>query len=242
MHPNRYTLLALAALGYALAAPLAAQETGATPEAPAADAAPAPAAETPAPAAPEAAPAADPAAPNAPTGAAPAPAAPAQPEIAVTEHGDWEVGCLAGTANCEMQQVAADPQGNPVLLVRVIKLPVGSDAPALVIFNTPLGTLLPPGLGFQIDSGETTALPFEWCVQEGCVVRLGLRDPDIAALKRGRAVKLTVISIADAQNPVSLDLSLSGFTAAYDSLTPPAGPAAPANPAAATPAPAQPQQ
>ncbi len=224
MHPNRYTLSALTALGLALAAPLAAQDT----TAPAAEAAPAapeaPAAATPDPA-PDAAPAPDAdAVPDA------APAAPAQPEISVTTHGDWEVGCLAGTTNCEMQQVAADPEGNPVLLVRVIKLPAGSDAPALAIFNTPLGTLLPPGLGFQVDTGPTASLPFEWCVQEGCIVRLGMREPDITALKRGRGVKLTVISIADAQDPVELSLSLAGFTAAYDSLTAPAGPAAPANP------------
>ena len=229
MHLNRHTFLAVAALGCALAAPLAAQETGAT-EAPAteaAPAAPAPAAETPA-----ATPAPAPAAPQAAPAAPATPAPPPQPEIAVTEHGDWDVGCLAGTTNCEMQQVAADPQGNPVMLVRVIKLPEGSDAQALAIFNTPLGTLLPPGLGFQIDTSPASSLPFEWCVQEGCIVRLGLRDPDIAALKRGRAVKLTVISIADAENPVSLNLSLTGFTAGYDSLTAPAGPAAPANPQA----------
>ncbi len=123
--------------------------------------------------------------------------------------------------------------------MRVIKLPAGSDAPALAIFNTPLGTLLPPGLGFQVDTGQAASLPFEWCVQEGCIVRLGLRDPDIAALKRGSGVKLTVISIADAQKPVELNLSLSGFTAAYDSLTAPAGPPAPATPAPAAPEPQQ---
>ena len=142
----------------------------------------------------------------------------------MTQHGDWEVGCLAGTTNCEMQQVAQDAEGNPVLLVRLVKLPAGSDAPALAIFNTPLGTLLPPGLGFQIDSSPAAALPFEWCVQEGCIVRLGLRDPDLDAMKRGRSVKLTVTSIADPQEPVALELSLAGFTAGYDSLTAPDAP------------------
>lgn len=220
MKSTRSSFLAAAALGLAIAVPAAAQDATApaataTPDAPAAAPAEAPAA------APEAAP------------APAADAAPAEPEITVTEHGEWDVGCLAGTTNCEMQQVAQDAEGNPVMLVRVVKLPQGSEAPALAIFNTPLGTLLPAGLGFQIDTAEPAALPFEWCVQEGCIVRLGLRQAEVDALKRGRAVNMQVTSIAEPAAPVKLTLSLAGFTAAFDSLTTPAAqPAASATPAA----------
>lgn len=237
MHLKRFLLLSAAGLAVAVAAPGRAQDAAA----PAADT---PAAETPAAPAPDATatpPAPDPSAPAVPPalaapaapGATQAPAAPAQPEIAVTQHGEWEVGCIAGTTNCEMQQVALDASDNPVILVRLLRLPAGSEAEALAIFNTPLGTLLPTGLGFQIDSGQAATLPFEWCVQEGCVVRLGLREPEITAMKRGATVKLVVSSIADANAPVELSLSLTGFTAAYDSLGVP-----PAQPAPAAPAPA----
>lgn len=163
-----------------------------------------------------------------------APSAPPQPEITVTKQGDWEIGCVAGTSNCEMQQVALDAAGNPVVLVRVVKLPEAQEAEALAIFNTPLGTLLPTGLGFQIDAGEAGTLPFEWCVQEGCIVRLGLRGEEVAAMKRGSAVKLRVASIADPDQPVDLTLSLTGFTAGYDSLGIPEAPAGQAEPAPAT--------
>lgn len=227
MKSTRSSFLAAAALGLAIAVPAAAQDATApaataTPDAPAAAPAEAPAAPAEAPAAtPDAAP------------EAAADAAPAEPEITVTEHGEWDVGCLAGTTNCEMQQVAQDAEGNPVMLVRVVKLPQGSEAPALAIFNTPLGTLLPAGLGFQIDTAEPAALPFEWCVQEGCIVRLGLRQAEVDALKRGRAVNMQVTSIAEPAAPVKLTLSLAGFTAAFDSLTTPAAqPAASATPAA----------
>jgi invasion protein IalB len=220
----RILVLTAAAVGYAAAGPVASQDAAApTTTAPAA-AAPA---GTAAPAA--VAPAAAPQAP------APAPAAPAQPQIDVTMQGDWEIGCISGTTNCEMQQVARDTTNNPVLLARVLKLPAGSDAQALMILNSPLGTLLPAGLSFQIDTAQAATLPFEWCVQEGCVVRLGLREPDIAAMKRGKGIKLVVTSIADPQQPVNLTLSLSGFTAAFDSIAvppPPPATAAPATPAA----------
>lgn len=220
MHPRRHSLLLAAALGLAAAAPLTAQDAAAPDEAPAAveaePAADAAAAETTA-AEGETAGEAEAAAEAAPADAA----APAQPQITTTRHGDWEVGCLEGTTNCEMQQLALDSDGNPVILARVVRLPAGSEAEGLAIFNTPLGTLLQPGLGFQIDTGERAALPFEWCVQEGCIVRLGLRGEDVAAMKRGRAANLTVASIAAPDQPLTLTLSLSGFTAAYDSMTAP---------------------
>lgn len=218
MHPRRHSLLLAAALGLAAAVPVTAQDTAAPTEAPAA-AESEPAADA---AAPETTAAEDETAAEGEAEAAPAEAAePAQPQITTTRHGDWEVGCLEGTTNCEMQQLALDSDGNPVILARVVRLPAGSEAEGLAIFNTPLGTLLQPGLGFQIDSGERAALPFEWCVQEGCIVRLGLRSEDVAAMKRGRAANLTVASIAAPDQPLTLTLSLSGFTAAYDSMTAP---------------------
>jgi len=227
MQSTRYSFLAAAALGLALATTSPAQEAPApsapppeapAPAAPAVEPTPVPATEPPVaatepPAATVTAPTAD-------------PAAPGQPEVTVTQHGDWEVGCLNGTPQCELQQVAIDETDNPVVLVRIVRLPPGADALALAVFNTPLGTLLPTGLGFQVDAAQTAALPFEWCVQEGCIVRLGLREPDIAAMKRGRQVNLTVNSIADPATPVKLTLSLTGFTAGYDSLPVPPPPAA----------------
>lgn len=236
MHPERTSFLLAAALSVALAAPGLAQD--ATPPA-------TPPVAAPAPAAPEAAPEAAPAAPaaEAPSAAAPAPApAPAEPEVKITKQGDWEVGCIEGTPSCEMQQVALDASGNPVVLVRVMKLPAGADALGLAIFNTPLGTLLPNGLGFQIDAGQVARLPFDWCVQEGCVVRLGLRAEEVTALKRGGKLSLGVTSIAEPEKPVALTLSLKGFTAAFDSLpvpVPPPGATPAPTPAAPAPAPSR---
>lgn len=187
-------------------------------EAPSAGGAPS----TPAPATPEGADTSVPPQPE-----AGAPLAPQQPAVEVTQHGDWEVGCLPETTQCEMQQVAVDSDGNPVILARMVRLPEAAQAQALIVFNTPLGTLLPPGLSVQIDSAPANPLPFEWCVQEGCIVRLGLREPDVLAMKRGSEVKLTVASIADPETPVVLTLSLTGFTAGFDSLPVPPPEAAP---------------
>ena len=226
MQPIRNRLI-LTALGLALAAPLAAQDA-ATPEtAPAAEA---PAAE--APAAPAEAPAAAPATP------APAPAegataaAPAQPpaqpevmEIVKDTFGDWQVRCAPDGKECFMYQLAVDGQKNPVAEVSILKLPEQAEADAGVTVVTPLGTLLTTGVIVQIDEGEQRQYPFAWCSQVGCFARFGLDKPSIDALKRGKAGKISLVSVGRPEQPVVLALSLSGFTAAFDSIEVPVLPA-----------------
>jgi invasion protein IalB len=248
--------LALAALGLALAAPLAAQDAPPA-DAPAADApAATPAPE--APAAPAEAPAAEtpaaeaPAAPaEAPAPGAAAPGAPAEPEVMeiVREtFGDWEVRCAPEGDECFMYQLALDTKKNPVAEVSILKLPEASEAAAGVTVVTPLGTLLTAGVGVQVDGGEARRYPFGYCIQVGCFARFGLAQPSLDAMKRGRTGKLTLVSVAAPNAPLTLDLSLAGFTAAYDSLqappeppTPTPAPAAPAADPAADPAPLAPR-
>jgi hypothetical protein len=57
-------------------------------------------------------------------------------------------------------------------------------------------------------------------------------------MKRGKAGKISLVSVGAPQTPVVLDLSLTGFTDAWNALElPPNPPGAPTAPA--TPAPAQ---
>ncbi len=244
MQPIRIRLV-LAALGLALAAPLAAQENAApaadqpavaapeTPAAPAAEAPAAPAAEAPAApagAAPEGAPA--------PAGAGDgSPAKPEVMEVVRDTFGDWQVRCAPDGNECFMYQLAVDEAKNPVAEVSILKLPDASEADAGVTVVTPLGTLLTSGLVLQIDTGEKRQYPFAWCSQVGCFSRFGLAKPTLDGMKRGKAGSITLISVGKPESPVTLALSLSGFTAAYDSLQAPVVPAAAAAPAAPAPAP-----
>jgi len=233
--------LTLAALGLAVAAPLAAQEAPAAPaaEVPAVEApainAPAETAPAAAPAAEAgaAAPAADPAAPGA------APATPQQPqvmEIVKDTFGDWQVRCAPDGNECFMYQLALDAQKNPVAEVSILKLPEASDAEAGVTVVTPLGTLLTNGLVLQIDGGETRQYPFVWCSQVGCFSRFGLAKTSIDAMKRGNAGKISLVSVGAPQTPVVLNVSLTGFTDAFAALVlppnPPGAVAAPDAPSA----------
>ena len=234
MQPMSFRLT-LAALGLALATPLAAQEAPA-PAAPETPAAEAPAGEAPAPDAPAAeAPAASGEAAAPAEGAEGAPAMPQQPmEIVKDTFGDWQVRCAPEGDECFMYQLALDGEQNPVAEVSILKLPEVADADAGVTVVTPLGTLLTTGVAFQVDTGETRQYPFAWCSQVGCFARFGLAKTSIDGMKRGKAGKVTLVSVGAPQTPVVLALSLTGFTDAWNSLAlPPNPPGAPAAPAAA---------
>ncbi|PZQ47918.1 MAG: invasion associated locus B family protein [Rhodovulum sulfidophilum] len=233
-------LILATALGLGLAAPAFAQDaTPPAPEAPAAEApaAPAPAAPAPAPAAP--APAGEAAPQGQPTDANPA--APEAQEVIRETFGDWQVRCANEGAECFLYQLALDDAKNPVAEVSLVKLPAGGEAVAGVTVVSPLGTLLTTGVALQIDGNQARQYPFNWCSQVGCFARFGLTQDSITAMKRGKGGKIMLVSVAAPDRPIALDLSLTGFTAAFDSLATPAGAPVPAAPAPAA-QPARPPQ
>ncbi|HMQ92982.1 MAG TPA: invasion associated locus B family protein [Amaricoccus sp.] len=145
-------------------------------------------------------------------------------EIVRDTFGDWQVRCAPDGNDCFMYQLAMDPEQNPVAEISLLKLPAGGEAAAGATVVTPLGTLLPPGLDLQIDSGEVRKYPFAWCSQVGCFARFGLSTASVEAMKRGNSGKMTLVSVGAPQSPLTLAVSLNGFTKAYDSLEVPAAP------------------
>ena len=160
-------------------------------------------------------------------------------EVVKATFDDWQVRCAPAGDDCFMYQLALDQEKNPVAEVSIVKLPASSEAAAGVTVVSPLGTLLTTGVTLQMDGGEKRQYPFAWCSQVGCFARFGLARPAIDTMKRGKGGKLTLHAVAAPEQPVTLALSLTGFTAAYDSLEIPTVPAADA-PAPAAPAPAAP--
>lgn len=189
----------------------AAPQAEATPEA----AAPAPAEAAAAPAAPAAEGEA-----AAPAGAAP------QDQVGSyytkSTHSDWQLRCLRtpdGKDPCELYQLLRDERDTPVAEVSVVPF-TGDDAAAVMNFVAPLETDLQAGIGLQIDSGKTSRYPFIVCAPIGCVSRLGMTQAELDTLKRGSkaTVSLLPFGTRDEKDLVSLDVSLSGFTAGFTEL------------------------
>ena len=85
---------------------------------------------------------------------------------------------------------------------------------------TPLETLLTTQLVLQLADGPGRRYPLTFCAAGGCVSRVGFTQADIDAMKRGANATITIVPAGNPNQPVPLTVSLTGFTAAFDALTP----------------------
>ena len=141
-----------------------------------------------------------------------------------TKHGEYEVRCIKAEEgqkeNCQVYHLLPDSDGNSIAEFTMTALPKGNKAVAGVDVATPLGTLLTAQVQFKIDGGKTVRYPFTWCDQLACYARFGLTLEQINSMKRGANALFTVRSIAATNTPIEINMSLSGFTAAWNEIAP----------------------
>ncbi|MDB4245757.1 invasion associated locus B family protein [Amylibacter sp.] len=138
-------------------------------------------------------------------------------------HGSWEVRCvkLTDAETCTLYQLLKDKNDISVAEINIEILPVGNQASAGITLITPLGTSLEAQLGWHIDDQKVRQYPYGWCEQSGCIARFGLTEEDVVSMKKGANGKVYVVSIATPNEPFELNLSLKGFTAAWNSVPQP---------------------
>jgi invasion protein IalB len=163
------------------------------------------------------------AAPASPAAPAPTTAAPA-PKPIIKSFGTWGTRCDANPKDPKQKECFAFvdvriSEGNQRLLyIGVGYLPKKSgEIGAFAI--TPLGTLLPPGFGFNIDDKVKFGAPFVYCGAAGCQADVVLTAEQIKALKTGKVANVIfrLVGRGDAKIPVKLD----GFEKAIASLPKP---------------------
>lgn len=142
-------------------------------------------------------------------------------ETVKATHGAWEVRCLEGTNTCAMSQVGKTADGKRALLVTLqrvagAKAQDGKPIAAAMTVQTPLGVLIPYGLRLKIDGDKVVPLPLTRCIQAGCVSQAPMLAEAVTKMKRGSKAVFGYFL----QNETLVNVSLSGFTAAYDSLEP----------------------
>lgn len=147
------------------------------------------------------------------------PAQPPAPTLKGT-HGQWEVRCF-GQDDCIMTQLHQRTSETADAVFTIFK-PKGlldnNGQPILALAEivVPLGVFLPGALGLQVDGNEPKAVPFERCIPDGCVVRAPIAAAMLEQMKSGGTANLIVSPSPDER--VKLPISLSGFTAAFNSL------------------------
>ncbi len=135
---------------------------------------------------------------------------------------DWDVRCLRVEEGqpepCTLYQLIGDGNGNPVAEINLFPLNDGSPAVAGASIITPLDTLLTPGLRLRVDDGAWSEYPFAFCRPIGCFARLGFTQEEVDAFKAGGAAFIGIVPLQAPDQLIQLEMSLSGFTAAFDDL------------------------
>ncbi len=136
--------------------------------------------------------------------------------------GDWDMRCIrteTGQDPCQLYQLMKDDQGNPVAEISLFPFPPGQPAAAGATIATPLETLLTEQVTIRVDDGKTLAYPFTYCTIQGCFARIGLTEEDVTAYKQGKVARVRIVPLAAPDSEVVLEMSLKGFTEAFDAVT-----------------------
>ncbi len=133
---------------------------------------------------------------------------------------DWTIGCEKLDESSKKQlchtflNVTNKESKKPVMQVAVGYLP-GQNNPQVLI-TLPLGVMLVPGLEFSGGTMKPVRIPYSVCTPNGCTAGLILEKEMVNKLKSGDKGK---VKFASVQNQVlEIPFSLSGFTAAFNSL------------------------
>ena len=140
------------------------------------------------------------------------------------EHGEWQVRCIKAAEGeeeeCRLFNLLKDEDGNTIAQLDMQALPKGGKAVAGVDLATPLGSLLTAQVVMKVDSAKAKRYPYTWCDNLGCYARFGMTAGEINAMKAGNNAVVTIASVTAPDEPLGLDLSLSGFTAAWNAIAP----------------------
>ena len=114
---------------------------------------------------------------------------------------------------CNVQNVLVAETGQMITGVSLIEVK-GKVNRKVFQITVPTGRIVPPGIGLQIDGGQTQKIDYAICLPDRCIAEAPLTDQLVASFKRGSELTLTSVNFQNQPNPIKM--TLSGFTNAYD--------------------------
>ena len=113
-----------------------------------------------------------------------------------------------------MQYVTASDRDNVGLTVIVLKT---ADKSARILrVLTPLGVLLPHGLGLKVDSTDVGRAGFVRCLPQGCIAEVIMDDKLVSLLGKGKTA--TFIVFQTPEEGIGIPIDLNGFQAGFSQL------------------------
>lgn len=134
-------------------------------------------------------------------------------------HGEWEIRCDtppgARSEQCAlMQYVTAADRDNVGLTVIVLKT---ADKTARILrVLSPLGVLLPHGLGLRVDDTDVGRAGFIRCLPQGCIAEIVMDDKLVKLLSDGKFA--TFIVFQTPEEGIGIPIPLEGFKAGFGNL------------------------
>ncbi|SDY02322.1 invasion associated locus B family protein [Citreimonas salinaria] len=135
---------------------------------------------------------------------------------------DWSLQCIKvqdGEEICQMYQLLEDQAGASVAEASIFKLENGGQAVAGGTFVVPLETLLTEKLTIAVDGGEARRYDYSFCNPIGCYARVGFTQADIDRFRAGAVARVRIVPALAPDQEVVVEMSLAGFTAAYDAAS-----------------------
>ena len=213
------SLAAALVIGSFTAPALRAQEEPAAQPAPAAPQRPAPR-PAPKPAAKPAQPVAQaPAAPNVSQPATQAATLPNGASAFNATFGDWTGDCRSadGQRLCVLLQSQGNSQTGQRVFAIELRAPKDGRAEGTILF--PFGMKLENGAVLRLDDKDLgQGLRFSTCLAQGCLLPISFPKVATDAMKAGKALTVAALNLSNAE-PVSFNVSLTGFGAALDRIT-----------------------
>lgn len=132
----------------------------------------------------------------------------------VTRFDDWELHCPEA-GDCRMtQRLVVEATRETVFLITILP---GDEAGAFAgIVSVPLRGYLAPGIELQVDARTPFQLLYETCDPSGCHAGFALEGRVLQEFRAGLKARFRVWTARD--EPVDLDVSLIGFTRAFETL------------------------
>ena len=114
---------------------------------------------------------------------------------------------------CNVQNIMVADTGQLLTAISMIEVK-GKVNRKIFQVTVPSGRMVPPGIGLQIDGGQTQKIDYMICLPDRCIAEVALTDQLVASFKRGQQVTLTSVNFQNQPNPINV--TLSGFTGAFD--------------------------
>jgi len=159
----------------------------------------------------------------------PQPQPPSQPKPQVMGvFGDWKVACQDASEAvikqggpkraCGMSITVHDEKSKRINLNVMLRKQKKADKTTISTIQvvTPVGVFLPLGIAVEIDGKAAGRLPYVRCVPQFCLANSEILSTTLKKLQMGSMANFIIYEAPGVSVP--LNVSLKGFTAAYDSL------------------------